>query len=92
MALQLHMHHFHMPYLQRYITLKKNLATTEHNVREVWGASVKHDYASYLHFEICQGKQSLDLTRKRKALRKPPLYMSGVLVITRIIYFALRCI
>ena len=46
LALQLHTHHFHMPYPHRYTTPEKVLAT-EYTLREVHGAGVKHDYASY---------------------------------------------
>ena len=62
----------------------------EYTLREVYGAGVKHDYASYLLYEIKKGRKSLEKMASSKALRKRPLYMGVVLVITRIVYYAMN--
>lgn len=86
LALQLHTQHFHMPYPHTY-TMPKKILATEYTLREVYGAGVKHDYASYLLYEIKKGRKSFESMRKSKALWKPSLYMEGV---TRIVYFAMN--
>ena len=54
------------------------------------GEGVKYDYARYLIFEFHRGRKSIESARKSKALRPHPIYLGGVLVLTRIIYYALN--
>lgn len=75
-----------MPYPHRYTTPEKVLAT-EYTLREVLGASVKHDCASYFLYEVKKGRRSIEVNRRSKAKRKMPLYMGVVL--TRLVYFTL---
>ena len=77
-----------MPYPHRYTTTEKVLET-EYTLGEVHGAGVKHDFASYLLFELRKSRKSLEKTRESRALRKRPLYMGVVLVLTRLVYYAL---
>ena len=74
LALQLHTQHFHMPYPHRYTTPEKVLAT-EYTLREVKGARVNHDYASYLLYEIRKGQKEFGEDTESRAKRSRPLYM-----------------
>ena len=88
LALQLHMQHFHMTYPHRWTAPEKTLAT-EYSLIDARGKGVKYDYAHYLLFEIHRGKNSIEASRQSQAKRRMPLYLGGVLVLTRIIYHAL---
>ena len=50
---------------------------------------MKYDYARYLIFEFHRGKKSIENARNSKAVRPHPMYLGGVLVLTRIVYFAM---
>ena len=89
LALQLHMQHFHITYPHRWTMPEKTLAT-EYSLRDMRGEGIKFDYAHYLLFEFQRGKKSIEASRQSKAKRHMPLYLGGVLVITRIIYYALN--
>lgn len=58
-------------------------------LRDARGKGVKYEYAQYLLYKITTGKKVLETTRKSIAKRQMPLYLEGVLMLTRIIYFAL---
>ncbi len=88
LALQLHMQHFHMTYPHRWTKPKKVIAT-EYSLRDIRGKGVKYDYAHYLLFEFERGKKSIDVARASKAKRPQPIYLGGVLVLTRIVYHAM---
>ena len=90
-ALQLHMQHFHITYPHRWTRPEKTLAT-EYSLRDAKGEGVKYDYTHYLLFEIHKEKKSIEASRQSTAKRKMPLYLGGVLMLTRIIYHALGAI
>ena len=80
-----------MTYPHRWSKPEKVLAT-EYSLRDVRGEGVKYDYAHYLLFEFERGRKSIDVARASKAKRPQPIYLGGVLVLTRIVYYAMGAI
>ena len=50
---------------------------------------VKYDYAQYLIYEFHRGRKSIEHTRNSKAVKPHSMYLGGVLVLTKIVYFAM---
>ena len=61
----------------------------EYSLRDMHGEGVKYDYARYLIYEFHRGKKSIYNARNSKAIRPHLMYLGGVLVLTRIVYFAM---
>ena len=53
------------------------------------GEGVKYDYARYLIYEFHRGKKSIENAQNSKAVCPHPMYLGGVLVLTRIVYYAM---
>ena len=83
------MQHFHMTYPHRWSAPELTIAT-EYSLRDMHGEGVKYDYARYLIFEFHKGRKSIESARKSKVVRPHPIYLGGVLVLTRIIYYAMN--
>ena len=50
---------------------------------------VKYNYAHYLLFQFHQGRRSVEKSHNCRANRPHPMYLGGVLVLTRIVYYAM---
>ena len=82
------MQHFHITYLHRCLAPELTIAI-EYSLRDMHGESVKYNYARYLIYELHRGKKSIDNAQNSKVVRPHPIYLGGVLVLTRIVYFAM---
>ena len=82
------MQHFHITYPHRW-TVPEKVIATEYSLRDLQGTGVKYGYAQYLLFEFERGKKSIEVARNSTAKRPHPIYLGGVLVLTRIIYFVM---
>ena len=83
------MQHFHITYPHRWSALELTIAT-KYSLRDMHGEGVKYDYARYLIFEFHRGRKSIESAQSSKAIRPHPMYLGGVLVLTRIIYYAMN--
>ena len=88
LALQLPMQHFHITYPHRWSAPKLTIAI-EYSLRDMHGEGIKYDYARYLIYELHRGKKSIESAQNSKAVCPHPMYLRGVLVLTRIVYFAM---
>ena len=51
------------------------------------GEGIKYDYAHHLIYEFHRGKKSIENTQNSTVVRPHPIYLGGVLVLIRIVYF-----
>ena len=82
------MQHFHSTYPQRWSAPELTIAA-KYSLRDIHGEGVKYDYARYLIFEFHRGEKSLESALNSKAVHPHPMYLGGVLVLTRIVYYAM---
>ena len=91
LALQLHMQHFHMTYPHRWSSSEKLIAV-EYSLQDYRGDSLKIDFSKFLIRELHRGRKSIVEAQQSMAKRPHPLYLGGVLVLTRIVYHAMGAI
>ena len=89
LPLQLHMQHFHMTYPHRFSTPEKLIAV-EYSLRDYRGEGVKLDFSKFFLSELQRGTKSIREAKRSMAKRPHPIYLGGVLVLTRIIYYAMN--
>ena len=82
------MQHFHITYLHRWSAPELTIAT-EYSLRDMHEGGIKDDSAQYLIYEFHRGKKSIDNAGNSKFVRPHLMYLGGVLVLTRIFYFAM---
>ena len=82
------MQHFHITYPHPWSAPELTTAR-EYSLRDMHGEGVKYDYARYLIYEFHRGKKSIENTHNSKEARPHSMYLGGVLVLTRILYFAM---
>ena len=78
-----------MTYPHRWSARELTIAT-EYSLRDMHGEGVKYDYACYLIFEFHRCRKSIESACNSKAVCPRLMYLGGVLVLTRIVYYAMN--
>ena len=70
--------------------MPEKLIAVEYSLRDFRREGVKLDFSKFFLSELQRGRKSIVKAKRSMAKRPHPLYLGGVLVITRIVYFALN--